>query len=91
MSEIKSSHSFFYLKTLVSFACKACKTKNRAFLRVDEKALAIKNSFRYTSEWLPTAQLTKGVFLCPKTIKVYHTQGGIVSIILCLRQNIEEK
>ena len=66
--------------TLVSFVRGAHKTrKPRASMRGWNR-FSDKNSFRYTNKWLPTAILSKGVFLCLKTTKVYHILDGIVSI-----------
>lgn len=40
-------------------------------LRVEEIALALRNSFRYTKQWLPTTiRESKGVFLCPNDDKI---------------------
>ena len=51
------------------------KQENRAFLRVDEVALAIKNSFRYTSEWLPTAhRIERSFFMSNDDKSLAHTR-----------------
>ncbi|WP_368864482.1 hypothetical protein, partial [Staphylococcus haemolyticus] len=63
----------------VSFA-ERTKQENRALLRVDGIALAIKTPFDILISGYQPLILSKGVFLCLKTTKVYHILDGIVSI-----------
>lgn len=72
---------FIILMTLVSFVRGAYETrKPRASTRGCGIALAIKTPFDILISGYQPLILSKGVFLCLKTTKVYHILDGIVSI-----------
>jgi putative transposase len=60
--------------TSVGFGRKASKTKKRALIGVDEVALALKNSFRYTDKWLPTVyRIERSFFMSNDDKSLSHT------------------
>ncbi len=61
--------------TSVSFVRKACETRKPRVSSVEEVASAIKNSFRYTNEWLPTAhQIERSFFMSNDDKSLAHTR-----------------
>lgn len=70
--------SAFFFNDLSQFSyARRAKQENCAFLRVDEVALAIKDSFRYTSEWLPTAHRIERSFFMSNAALIHEQHANL--------------
>lgn len=62
------------LMTSVSFVSRCVEQENRAFLRMDEVALAIKTSFRYDERLVATHHIERRFFMSNDDKSLAHTR-----------------